>query len=73
LLGGKFAEAIKGSRWPVNVAHGFQQQILQGRVKVLSHEQSVAGGKQVNVRIGYVAAQINKAAPQHHMLQPGDS
>jgi hypothetical protein len=55
LLGGEFTEPIKGARRPVDFAHGFQQQILQGGVKILSHEQSVAGGKQVNVRIGDVA------------------
>ena len=57
LLGGKFTEAIEGARGPVDLAHGFQQQVLQGGVKVLSHEHSVAGGKQVDVRIRNVAAQ----------------
>jgi hypothetical protein len=32
LLGWEFTEAIKDARWPVDFAHGFQQQILQGRV-----------------------------------------
>src|SRR5215204_210585 len=49
LLGWELTEAIEGTRWPVDFSHGFQQQILQGRVKILSHEQSVAGGKKVNV------------------------
>ena len=56
LLGREFTEAIEGARRPVDFSHGFQQQILQGRVKILSHKQSVAGGKQVNVRIGNVTA-----------------
>ena len=63
LLGWEFTEAIEGACWPVDFAHGFQQQILQGGVKVLSDEQSVAGGKQVNVRIGSVAAQADEPAP----------
>src|SRR5262245_48239108 len=50
LLGGKFSEPVKGAGCPVHLAHGFQQQILQGGVKIFSHEQAVAGGKQVNVR-----------------------
>jgi hypothetical protein len=40
----------------VDFSHCFEQQILQGGVKILSHEQSVAGGEQVNVGIGNVAA-----------------
>ena len=64
LLGGEFTEAIEGARWPVDFAHGFQQQILQGRVKILSHEQSVAGGKQVNVRIGM--SRLRSMRPRHN-------
>jgi hypothetical protein len=56
LLGREFTEAIEGARRPVDFAHGFQQQILQGGVKILSHEHPVAGSKQVNVRIGEVTA-----------------
>jgi hypothetical protein len=63
LLGREFTEAIEGAGWPVDFAHGFQQQILQRWVKILSDEQSVAGGKQVNVRIGSVAAQADEPAP----------
>ena len=72
LLGGEFTEAIEGARWPVHFAHGLQQQILQGGMEVLSREQSVAGGKQVNVQIRNVAGQADEASPQHHTLQPGD-
>jgi hypothetical protein len=63
LLGREFTEAIEGAGWPVDFAHGFQQQILQGGVKVLSHEHPVAGSKQVNVRIGEVAAKVEEASP----------
>ena len=59
LLGGKFTEPVKGAGCPVHLAHSFQQQILQGGVKIFSYEQAVAGGKQVNVRIGNVASQAN--------------
>src|SRR5260370_39911634 len=59
LLAGKFTEPVKGAGCPVHLAHGFQQQILQGGGKIFSHEQAVAGGKQVNVRIGNVASQAN--------------
>jgi hypothetical protein len=45
LLGREFTEAIEGARRPVDFAHGFQQQILQGGVKILSHEHPVAGSK----------------------------
>ena len=31
-------------RRPVDFSHGFEQQILQGRVKIVSHKHSVAGG-----------------------------
>jgi len=40
---------MEGSGRPVDIAHGFQEQILQSRVKILSHEQSVPRGKQVNI------------------------
>ncbi len=72
LLSGKLTQTIEGARRRVDFAHRFQQQILQGGVKILPYEQSVAGGKQVKVRIGNVATQANEAPPQHHMLQPGD-
>src|SRR5262249_43351222 len=45
LLGREFTEPIKRAWCPVDFAHRFQQQILQSRVKILSHEQAVAGGK----------------------------
>ena len=48
LLGGEFTETIKGARFLVDFAHGFEQQILQGGMKIVSHEQSVADGKQIN-------------------------
>ena len=64
LLGREFTEAIEGAGWPVDFAHGFQQQILQGGMEVLSHEQSVAGGKQVNVRIRNVAGQADETSPK---------
>ena len=63
LLGWKLTKTIESPGWPVNFAHGFQQQILQGGVKVLSHEHPVAGRKQVNVRIGEVAAKVEEASP----------
>jgi hypothetical protein len=56
----------------VNFAHGFQQQVLQRGVKIRPDEQSVAGGEQVEVRIRNVAAQADDAAPEHHVLEPGD-
>jgi hypothetical protein len=56
LLRGEFTKTIEGTRRPVDFSHCFEQQILQGGVKILSHEQSVAGGEQVNVGIGNVAA-----------------
>src|SRR5215472_4412542 len=62
LLAGKFTESVKGAGCPVHLTHGFQQQILQGGVKVFSHEQAVARGKQVNVRIGDVASQANDSS-----------
>ena len=64
LLGGEFAEAIEGACGPVDFAHGFEQQVLQGRVKILSHEHPVAGGQQVNVRIGEVTAQVREEYSQ---------
>ena len=63
LFGREFTETIKGARCPVNFAHGFEQQILQSRVKILSYEQSVAQGKQVNVRIRNVAVQADETSP----------
>jgi hypothetical protein len=47
----------------VDFAHGFEQQILQGGMKILSHEQYVAGGKQVNIRIRNVAGQADETSP----------
>jgi hypothetical protein len=38
LFGWEFAKAIKGARRPVDLAHGFQQQVLQRGVKILSDE-----------------------------------
>src|SRR5262249_44472016 len=38
LLGGKFTESIKGAGCPVHLAHSFQQQILQGGVKIFSQK-----------------------------------
>jgi hypothetical protein len=55
----------------VHLAHGFQQQILQGGVKIFSHEQAVAGGKQVNVRIGNVASQANDPRDNTRCFSPG--
>src|SRR5262245_56228028 len=43
LLGGKFAEPVKGAGCPVHLAHGFQQQILQGGVKNLFARASCCG------------------------------
>ena len=63
LLGGEFTEAIEGACGPVDFAHCFEQQVLQGRVKILSHEHPVAGSKQVNVRIGEVTAQVEETSP----------
>ena len=56
----------------MDFAHGFEQQILQSRVKIPLHEQPVAHSKQVNVRIGNVSGQADETSPQHDMLQPGD-
>jgi hypothetical protein len=56
LFGGKFTKTIESPGRPVDFSHGFQQQILQGGVKILSHEHSVAGRKQVDVGIGEVTA-----------------
>jgi hypothetical protein len=55
LLSRELTETIERARWRVNFAHGFQKQILQGGMKIPSHEQSIAGGKEINVRIGDVA------------------
>ena len=63
LLGGEFTETIKGARFPVDFAHGFEQQILQGGMKIVSHEHSVADGKQINVGIGNVSRQANQTSP----------
>jgi hypothetical protein len=54
LLGWEFTEAIERAWCRVDLTHGFQQQILQRGVKLLSDEQPVSQGKQVNVRIGNV-------------------
>jgi hypothetical protein len=43
LLGGKFTEPVKGAGCPVHLAHGFQQQILQGGVKIFSARASCCG------------------------------
>jgi hypothetical protein len=72
LLRGIFTKSVEGARRPVNFSHCFKQQILQSGVKVVFHEQSVAGREHVDVRIGNVPAQVNETSPQHHMLQTGD-
>src|SRR5215472_15740708 len=72
LLGREFTETIKWPRCPVDFAHRFQQQILQGGVKILPYEQAVARGKQVNIRIRNVANQADEPSPQHYVLQTGD-
>ena len=63
LLGGELSETIEGSRSRVDFAHGFQEQILQGGVKILAYKHSVARGEQVNVRTRNVAAQADEAPP----------
>jgi hypothetical protein len=63
LLGGEFTKPIKGAGRPMDFAHGFQQQILQSGVKILSHDQVVARGKQVDVRTWNVASQANEPSP----------
>jgi hypothetical protein len=56
----------------MNLAHGLQQQILQGRVQLLSYEHAVAGGQQIDVHIGDIAAQAEETSRQHDALEPGN-
>ena len=41
-------------------------------MQVLSHQQAIAGGQQVDVRIRNVVSEIDETLPQHHVLDPWD-
>src|SRR5262245_9155438 len=56
----------------MNLAHGLQQQILQGGVQFLSYEHAVAGGQQIDVNIGNIAAQADETSRQHDAPEPGN-
>src|SRR5262245_6696745 len=56
----------------MNLAHGLQQEILQGGVQLLSYEHAVAGGQQIDVHIGDVAAQADETSRQHDALESGN-
>src|SRR5262249_13909046 len=47
-LGGKLTEPIERPRRRGNLADRFQQQILQRRVQVLSHQQAIAGSERTH-------------------------
>ena len=59
---GKFAETIKGAGRPMDLAHRLEQQVLQGGMKVFSHEYPVRDGKQADVRIGNVPGQADETS-----------